>query len=182
MRRQHGLWRPERSSGQCAFVPRHEEAPITHSVFAPARAVSVKLRYGIARNRILIVSHLLQQLVLVLIALTLPAQGLMAATMPLCEHQTGETQHQSQDERHDAHAHANPLEHASPHEHAKDPGTSGVQCHDCASCQVCASPGLTGFIQIIQATVAVSPRSDPAAKISPFFPELFQRPPLALAA
>jgi hypothetical protein len=126
--------------------------------------------------------RLLQQLVLALIVLTLPAQGLMAATMPLCGHHDA-AQTQPQDERHDtAHAHANPLEHASAHEHAKDPGTSGVQCHDCASCQVCMSPALTGFIQTIEATVAALPQSAPAVEISPFFPELFQRPPLAPAA
>jgi len=131
----------------------------------------------------LAVNRLLQKLVLVLIVLTLPAQGLMAATMPFCGHQAGAAQHQPQDERHDApHAHAKPLEHASAHEHAKDPGTSGLQCHDCASCQVCMSPALTGFIPAILATVEALPQPAPAVKISPFFPELFQRPPLALAA
>jgi hypothetical protein len=134
-------------------------------------------------NRMLAVNRLLQKLVLVLIVLTLPAQGLMAATMPLCEHQVGAAQNQPPNEGHDAaHAHANPLEHASAHEHAKDPGTSGLQCHDCASCQVCMSPALTGFTLTVQATVEALPQSAPAVRILPFFPELFQRPPLALAA
>jgi len=141
------------------------------------------LRCRTSRNKIRFVSSLLKKLVLALIVLALPAQGLMAATMPLCGHQAGGAQHQSQNEGHDAaHAHANPLDHAPAHEHAKDPGTSGLQCHDCASCQVCMSPGLTGFIPTIQATVEALPQSAPAVKISPFFPELFQRPPLALAA
>ena len=128
-------------------------------------------------------SRFLKKLVLALIVFALPVQGLMAATMPLCGHQAGAGQNQIQGDRHDAaRAHANSLEHASAHEHAKDLGTSGVQCHDCASCQVCTSPALTGSVQIIQATVAALPQSQPAVEISPFFPELFQRPPLALAA
>ena len=136
----------------------------------------------IVPNRMIAVNRLLQRLVLMLIVVTLPAQGLMAATMPLCGPQ-GEAQNQPQDERHAAaHAHVNPLDHTSAHEHAKDSGQSGLQCDDCASCQVCMSPALTGFIATMQATVEALPQSAPAVRISPFFPELFQRPPLALAA
>jgi len=126
---------------------------------------------------------LLKKLVLALVVFTLPLQGLMAATMPLCGHKAGAAHNQAQNNRyHATHEHAGSHEHASTHEHAKDTGKSGPQCHDCASCQVCTSPALTGFVQAIQATVAPFPQPQPAVKISPFFPELFQRPPLALAA
>jgi hypothetical protein len=169
----HGTWQGPLSLDRCA------ERKLTF-LASPARR---ELRCGASRNKIRSVNRLLKKLVLALAVLALPAQGLMAATMPLCGHQAGGAQHQPQNEGYDAaYAHANPLEHASAHEHAKDPGTSGLQCHDCASCQVCTSPALTGFNQTLQAPVAALPQSAPAVKISPFFPELFQRPPLALAA
>jgi hypothetical protein len=150
----------------------------------PAKPAQGGLRCRASRNKIRFVSCLRKKLVLALIVFVLPVQGLMAATMPLCGHKAGALQNQAQNERHDgaAHKHAGSHEHAYPHEHAKDSGASGVQCHDCASCQVCTSPALTGFIQTMQVTVAALPQSQPTVKISPFFPELFQRPPLALAA
>jgi len=151
-------------------------------VGAVARAA--RLRHGIVRNRMPVVKRrLLKKLVLALIVFALPVQGLMAATMPLCGHKAGAMQNHAENQHdHAAHPHAGSHESASAHEHAKDSGQSGAQCHDCASCQVCTSPALTGLVRTIQAAVAPLPQSQPTVKISPFFPELFQRPPLALAA
>jgi hypothetical protein len=130
-----------------------------------------------------VVKLLLKKLVLALVVFAVPVQGLMAATMPLCGDDAGAAQNQAPHDRHDAaQEHAGLLAHALPQEHAKDPGTPDLQCHDCASCQVCASPALTGFVQIMPVAVAALPLPYPAIEISPFFPELFQRPPLALAA
>ncbi len=130
-----------------------------------------------------VVKPLVKKLVLSLIVFALPVQGVMAATMPLCGNKAGAIQNHAENQRdHAAHAHAGSHENASAHEHAKDSGQFGVQCHDCASCQVCTSPALTGLVQTIQAAVALLPQLQPTAKILLFFPELFQRPPLALAA
>jgi len=143
----------------------------------------LRLRQGIVRNRMPVVKRLLKKLALALVILALPVQGLMAATMPLCGHKADAVQNRAENQHdHAAQAHAGSHEHASAQEHAKDSGQSGVQCHDCASCQVCTSPALTAFVQVMQAAVARLPQPRPTVKILLFFPELFQRPPLALAA
>jgi len=130
-----------------------------------------------------VVKRLLKKLALALVILALPVQGLMAATIPRCGQKAGAMQNHAESQHdHAAHAHAGSLENASAHEHAKDSGQSGVQCHDCASCQVCTSPALTGLVRTIQAAVAPLPQPQPPAKTFLFFPELIQRPPLALAA
>jgi hypothetical protein len=129
------------------------------------------------------VKRLLKKLFLALIVFALPAQGLMGATMPLCGQKPGAMRNHAENQHdHAAHVHAGSHERASAHEHAKDSGQSGVQCHDCGSCQVCTSPALTALIQTIRAAVAPLPQPQPIVKIFLFFPELFQRPPLALAA
>ncbi len=144
---------------------------------------AARLRYGIVRNRMPVVKRLLKKLVLALVVFALPLQGLMAVTMPLCGHKVGAMQNHAENQHdHPAHAHAGSDENASAQEHAKDSGQSGVQCHDCASCQVCTSPVLTGLVQTLQAAIAPLPQPQPTVKIFLFFPELFQRPPLALAA
>ncbi|HYU70551.1 MAG TPA: hypothetical protein VEL09_14605 [Burkholderiales bacterium] len=130
-----------------------------------------------------VVKRLLKKLVLALIVFALPVQGLMGATMPLCAKKAGAMQNHAENQHdHAVHAHASSHDRASAHEHANDSGRSGVQCHDCASCQVCTSPALTGLVQTMQAEVAPLPQPQPSVKILRFFPELFQRPPLALAA
>ncbi len=130
-----------------------------------------------------VVKPLVKKLVLALVVFALPVQGLMAATMPLCGQKAGAMQSHAENQHdHAAHAHAGSHERASAQEHAKDAGQSGVQCHDCASCQVCTSPALTGLRQTMQAEVAPLPQPRPTVKILLFFPELFQRPPLVLAA
>jgi len=144
---------------------------------------NARLRYGIVRNRMPVVKRLLKKLLLALIVFALPVQGLMAATMPLCGKKAGAMQNHAENQHdHAAHAQAGSHENASAQEHAKDSGQSGVQCHDCASCQVCTSPALTAFVRTMQPAVASSPQPRPTVKILLFFPELFQRPPLALAA
>src|SRR6266705_6845427 len=111
-----------------------------------------------------IVKRFLKQLVLALIVVALPVQGLMAATMPLCGHKAGASQNHAENQHdHAAHAHAGSHENMSAHEHAKDSGQSGAQCHDCASCQVCTSPALAGLVQTLQAAVAPSPQPQPTA-------------------
>jgi len=130
-----------------------------------------------------VVKRLLTKLVLALVVFALPVQGLMGATMPLCGNKAGAVQNHAESQHdHAALAHASSLEHASAQERAKDSGRSDLQCHDCASCQVCTSPALTAFIQTIQAAVEPLPQPQPTAKILLFVPELFQRPPLAFAA
>ena len=116
---------------------------------------------------------------LLLIVVALPLQGLMAATMPLCgykvvaAHDGGQSAHNHAD-------HTGQHDHSLPHESPKHADQPGTQCYDCASCQVCASPALVGMVQTLQAPVEATPLSPPAAATSPYFPELFQRPPLAL--
>jgi hypothetical protein len=130
-----------------------------------------------------VVKRLLKKLVLALVVFALPVQGLMGATMPLCGNKAGAAQKHAENQHdHAAYAHAGLHGNASAHEHAKDSGQSDVQCHDCTSCQVCTSPALTGLVRTLQAAVAPLPPPQLTVKILLFFPELFQRPPLALAA
>jgi len=119
----------------------------------------------------------LQKLVLALVVLALPVQGVMAATMPLCGHEAGAAQNQTQHDHGDA-----TQAYAGSHEHAIDSRAPGLHCHDCALCQVCASPVLAGFVATMPDTVAALPYPAPPVRILAFFPELFQRPPLAIAA
>ena len=119
--------------------------------------------------------RVLKNLVLAIVVFSLPLQGLMAATMPFCAHMTKVAQLQSEHVHYDAQNHAQ-------HEHGKNPGSTGLACDNCGSCEVCMSPALSGAVTTATLAVAPSPQPRPAFKLSLFFPELFQRPPLALAA
>ena len=118
---------------------------------------------------------LFRTLVLALLFVSLPLQGVMAATMPFCSHMAKAAQMQSERAHHDAQLEAR-------HEHGKDTTSTGLACDDCELCQVCASPAVAGPVVTATLALAESPEPHQAIRFSIFYPELFQRPPLALAS
>lgn len=145
------------------------------------------------------VIKLMRSLLLVLLALCVPAQGLKAATMPLCGNLANAVDAQAKGKR-EAPSARRPLAHEpchaggseriasqggdrthklalSPHDSQKQDPCGG--CRQCRACQVCASPALVGSSQLLPPDLVFQhlPAPEFFGGVRP--PDRLFRPPLA---
>jgi ABC-type nickel/cobalt efflux system permease component RcnA len=112
----------------------------------------------------------MRSIVLILLMLWLPLQGVAAAVMPFCKHQAGAAAHQAADQ----HVHHG-------HHHGDEPDTASQSfaCDDCGTCHLACTPGVP-----VSATTLGLPRKAELAAFDPsppirHIPEQPKRPPLA---
>lgn len=124
--------------------------------------------------------HIWQKLILSLIVLWLPVQGISATFIPLsCHTHDHDTQVEA---AHDAHHHA-PMQHA---EQGKSPAQHvDKHCLNCASCTLCqisSALALPASLHHPLPAPVADYRSAPLAPLHSFIPALLDKPPRSLAA
>ncbi|MDQ3195556.1 MAG: hypothetical protein M3Q32_04080, partial [Pseudomonadota bacterium] len=99
-------------------------------------------------------------------------QGYAAVAMPFCQHKPANPTGAMSDAASMAHAH-----HAG-HEQGKS--DKGLNCDDCAFCQLCAAPALPGTLLIQASDLRPALNPETPVHFFLFVPEQTQHPPLSL--